>query len=313
MKRPPRLSIEQLLSSGEPILLDGGLATELEAQGFDIDSPLWSAELLLSHPEAISAAHRAFLAAGADVLIASSYQLSAMGLEAMGIPEQRLEELLCESIRLALQAASEFDPAIGRREFRPLVAASVGPYGAALADGSEYRGAYGVDDAMLRSFHEPRLGILDSSGAQLLACETIPSRQEAHILCDLLRDVKTPAWVSFSCRDGAHLNDGTPIEACAELFALHPNVFAIGVNCTSPQHVPTLIDGLKRGAPDKAVVVYPNSGESFDPDRRTWSGTASSSECGQAAGEWRERGATLIGGCCRMGPTHIRAMADRLR
>jgi len=309
---PPQTPLAESLARGKPILLDGGLATELEAQGFDLDTPLWSAELLLKEPQAIRAAHRAFLKAGAEVLITASYQLSAMGLERRGTDGGLLEELLVASVRLAVQAREEGAAMEGSRCSPVLVAASLGPFGAALADGSEYTGDYGIGDAALSDFHRGRLALLDRSGADILACETIPSLQEARVLCDLLDGVATPAWISFSCADGVRLHDGSSIRAAAELFAEHPRVFAVGVNCTAPRFITAIIDVLKDAAPKKAVVVYPNSGESFEAETGIWHGTVSSSECGRAALEWYARGATLIGGCCRMGPQHIRTMAQSL-
>ena len=104
-----------------------------------------------------------------------------------------------------------------------LIAASVGPYGATMADGSEYHGNYGLTDQALREFHKDRLFLLDQTAADILACETIPSQQEAHILHDLLLETETPAWVSLSCKDGGHINDGTAIEEIATLFQNNQN------------------------------------------------------------------------------------------
>ncbi len=308
-----RARIDALLRRKAPLLLDGGLATELESQGHKLESVLWSAELLESAPEAIVAAHRAYLAAGAEVLITASYQLSSLGLRSAGYAEQRLPELVQRCTQLADSARAAHLKANPASTSPLLIAASVGPYGAALADGSEYSGDYGVSDAELRDFHADRLKLLDSSGADLLACETLPSEQEARVLSELLRQCQTPAWVSFSCRDGAELNDGSSLRSCARLFASHPVVLAVGVNCTSPRYTLALLEELRAGAPRQAHVVYPNSGETFDVQERTWHGTATPAECGAAALEWRAKGADLIGGCCRMGPEHIRAMAGALR
>ncbi|MEQ9561005.1 MAG: homocysteine S-methyltransferase family protein, partial [Woeseiaceae bacterium] len=143
-------------------------------------------------------------------------------------------------------------------------------------------------------------------------CETIPDIDEAAVLGDLLESARTPAWISFSCRDGRHISDGTPVRECAEMFVDHPRVLALGVNCTPPQYISSLIRELKSAAPDKAIVVYPNSGERYEADTNTWHGTSTPVECGMAAEEWRRAGATLIGGCCRMGPEHIRQMRERL-
>jgi homocysteine S-methyltransferase len=286
----------QLLAADGPIIIDGGLATQLETQGCDINTPLWSASIIRANPQAIVDAHRAFLDAGAQIIISASYQAVD-------------PDLIAGALDLATRARDEFvrdNPAADA----PLVAASIGPYGAVLSDGSEYTGDYGMSRAQLREFHRLRVIQLAASDADLLACETIPSYDEAGALSDLLYDVKTPAWVSFSCRDGAHINDGTPIEEAVELFRDHPSVRAVGVNCSRPQHIVTLIKNIKSALPDMPIVVYPNSGETFNAEDKTWSGMAAASDWIPATKEWIAAGATIVGGCCRTGPEHIRAISD---
>lgn len=301
------------LARGETLLLDGGLATELEAQGHGLGTTLWSAALLRSNPQAISLAHRAYLEAGAECIISASYQASRQGFMALGLGAADADRLIASSITVAIAARDIFVHARPRRDFAPLVAASVGPYGATLHDGSEYRGGYGIARQALHSFHESRLRLLDSCGADLLACETIPDRVEAQVLAELLQATATPAWISFSCRDGRHISDGTPIREIAAIFRDHPRVPAIGVNCTSPQFISSLIAEIRHAAPDKAVVVYPNSGERYQAADNSWHGTVSPLDCAAAACEWQAAGARLIGGCCRMGPAHIAAMRRALK
>lgn len=286
-------TFESLLARNESVVIDGGLATQLEAQGCDINNPLWSASVIESDPQQIIDAHRAYLDAGAEIIIAASYQATA-------------PQLLTGAILLAMQARDDFR----RGETAPLIAASVGPYGAMQNDGSEYTGSYDIDADGLREFHQQRLELLDRSGADLLACETIPSFEEAKVLSELLREGVTPAWMSFSCRDSERISDGTPIEAAIEIFQQHPRVLAVGINCTRPQFVTALIAKISATLPDKAIVVYPNSGETFNADDKTWSGTVTSSDWTTSAREWRAAGATIIGGCCRTGPEHIRAISE---
>lgn len=303
---------EAALAENEVILLDGGLATELEAQGFGIDSRLWSAELLQSNPQAIVDAHIAYLEAGARCIISASYQASRRGFMASGLRASAADDLILSSVALAQSARQAYvarHPGAGNG---PIVAASIGPYAAMLHDGSEYRGNYDAGRSDLRQFHESRLAVLDASGADVLACETIPDFAEASVLCELLKRVRSPAWVSFCCRDGRHLSDGSKIVRAAALFRDHPRVLAVGVNCTAPQHIPSLIQEVRRGAPDQAIVVYPNSGEVYDATDNSWSGTVDPVDCAVAAESWRDAGAQLIGGCCRMGPQHITAMQRQL-
>jgi homocysteine S-methyltransferase len=300
------------LQNGAAIILDGGLATELEAQGAVLHETLWSAGHLHTDPEAIVRAHLAYLEAGANCIISASYQATRKGLMTLGVSAAEADALIVSSVTLAKEARKRFLAANPQAAGRILVAASVGPYGAALQDGSEYVGAYGVPRSALLEFHEERLQLLDASAADVLACETIPDFQEAAVLRELLQSVSTPAWVSFSCCDGSHISDGTAIRDCAALFRDHANVLALGVNCTPPQFIASLIGELRSAAPDKAIVVYPNSGERYEAGTNTWHGTSTPLECGLAAREWLRAGASIVGGCCRMGPAHIRQMHEQL-
>ncbi len=287
-------------------VLDGGLATELEQRGHVLDTPLWSASLLRDDPEAIRAVHLAYLDAGADCLITASYQASIEGFCSLGLTAHEAEGLIRRSVDLAREAAAEAPE-------KPLVAASIGPYGAYLADGSEYSGHYPVGETELRNFHEPRWHILVDCRPDLLACETIPSFSEAIVLRDLLElTPDMPAWVSFACRNGRCINDGTDIAECARLFASCAHVMAVGINCTAPQHIKSLIGRVHDAVPDKEVVVYPNSGEIYDPVKKRWAGVSTPLEFGAAARIWFEHGARLIGGCCRIGPDHIRTIRHTL-
>jgi homocysteine S-methyltransferase len=181
-----------------------------------------------------------------------------------------------------------------------------------MHDGSEYTGDYKVGESALRDFHERRLKLLDESNADVLACETIPSLQEARVLHDLLLDVRLPAWVSFSCRNDERISDGSPLRHAAKLFREHPRVKALGINCTAPHLIESLIGEIKYGAPDKAIIVYPNSGETYQVEDNTWSGPVSSVDCAAEAKNWSNAGANIIGGCCRIGPRDIAALREQL-
>jgi homocysteine S-methyltransferase len=295
----------RLLAGNRPVLLDGGLATQLESQGHDIGNSLWSASLLQHDTEAIVTAHCAFIEAGAECIETASYQASREGFGAVGIGVSEADELMRLSVALAKRARDTLRSDVA-------IAASLGPYGAMLHDGSEYHGNYDVDKSVLHRFHESRLALFDETSADVLALETIPSFAEAEVLGQLLRDCTTPAWISFSCRDAGHLCDGTPIGEVAELFQNHPVVKAVGINCTSPQFVPGLIRVLRSSVPDKHVLAYPNSGETYQVSDNSWTGTVSPVDCAAAATEWIRAGAKAVGGCCRMGPAHIAAMREQL-
>jgi homocysteine S-methyltransferase len=299
------------------LIIDGGLATELERRGYDLRDPLWSAKLLLENPEAIRQLHADYLWAGADCIISASYQATLPGFIARGLKEDEAERLIRLAVQLAREARDQFwseyrrkYPAKRRR--RPLVAASVGPYGAYLADGAEYTGKYDLTLDELTAWHRPRWRMLADCGADLLACETIPARDEAAALAILLAETDHPAWISFSCRDGAHISDGTPLTAVVPLLADLPNLLAIGANCTAPRFIPDIIKNIQQ-VTAKPIIVYPNSGERYNPQGGGWEGEADPSAFGTMCREWRKTGAALIGGCCRTSPAHIQQIRDRVQ
>ena len=297
-------ALKNLIVADEPIILDGGLATQLEAQGCDLNTSLWSAELLLNNPQAIVDAHLAYLKAGAQIIITASYQASIQGFMSKGLTQDKAKQLLSLSIELAEKAVENYQVANPQSD-KPLIAASVGPYGAYLADGSEYKGDYGLSGEQLKVFHQQRLKIFDQSQADVLACETIPSLQEAKVLADLLTRTETPAWVCVSCKDGQHINDGTEMREVAKLFIDHPNVFAFGVNCTAIEYVSPLIKEIKGVLKGKSIIVYPNSGEQYDAKTKTWTAGEDSPDLIEKVLEWYQLGAKMIGGCCRVGPADI--------
>ena len=304
-----------LLAQYPALVLDGALATELERRGCDLRDPLWSAKVLIEAPDLIRQVHEDYLQAGADCVTTASYQASVEGFMRRGLNRDAALELIRRSVQLALAARDAFwrEPAhrIGRP--RPLVAASVGPYGAFLADGSEYRGDYGLTEVELMDFHRPRLAALLEAGADLLACETIPCFSEARALARLLTEFSNAsAWMSFSARDEAHLWHGERLAECAAWLNDYPQVVAIGINCTAPRYLPGLIEAA-HVVTAKPIVVYPNSGETYDPVRQVWSGVSDAEAFATEARRWYASGARLIGGCCRTTPDHIRTLAAWVR
>ncbi len=304
-------AIQQIVDSGRPLLLDGGLGGELARRGHNLDSPLWSAELIRDDPAALRAVHRAYLDAGADCITTASYQASVAGLRARGLDAAEIADVFRRSVEIAAEARAEYVNEHVGDNGAPLLAASLGPYGAYLADGSEYRGNYGLSDAELREFHRPRLDLLDAAGADLIACETMPDLQELGVLRELLDAVETPAWVSFCCRDEAVLHDGNPVEAAAELFADGAQPFALGINCCAPSIVTPLIGRLRAAAPGRLIVVYPNSGGQYDAGNKQWRDDGALDHWSRLADEWFEAGASMIGGCCQVGPEYIRELSSK--
>jgi len=293
------------------LILDGGLATELERRGYDISGPLWSARVLLEMPEAIEQLHHDYLIAGAECVITASYQASYEGFAKLGLSKDEITALLLKSVSLAESARDRF-AAENRDRRKRIVAAAVGPYGATLHDGSEYHGNYGLSVAELKAFHEPRFTVLSESTADVLACETIPSLDEARALADVLsRHATTDAWFSFTSPDGVHTAHGEKLVDCARFLDGEENVVAVGVNCVHPRVVATAIRELIAGT-GKRIVVYPNSGERWDIVEGKWTGVPANESLASLAPTWVESGASIIGGCCRTGPTEIADLAKAL-
>ena len=283
-----------------PVVLDGGLSTALEQQGADLGGALWTARLLGAEPERIAAAHRAFFDAGARVATTASYQASVEGLVAAGYDAAEARRLIIRSVEIAREVADEYPGS--------LVAASVGPYGAYLADGSEYTGRYDVPASRLRDFHGPRLELLAGAGPDLLAVETIPDADEAEVLVELLDEIGLPAWFSYSVK-GNRIPAGQLLVAAYAVLAGCRSLVAAGVNCSDQADVlgavrtAVAVTGLP-------AVAYPNRGGSWDADAKTW-----------AYGDpleldlvpvWLEAGVHLVGGCCGNGPGDIAALAGNI-
>ena len=300
------------LAAREVVVLDGGLATQLEAQGADLSDALWSARLLADAPHEIVAAHVAYYRAGARVATTASYQATFEGFARRGITPEEAVALMRRSVELASQARAIVLAERSGAPPRLFVAASIGPYGAMLADGSEYRGRYGRGVGQLRDFHRERLAILASTDADVLALETIPELEEAVALAGLLADTDgAAAWLSFTCENGARLRSGVPIEEAVAAVDGTPGLLAIGINCTAPEHVDELV-GRIAATTMLPIVVYPNSGEGWDAASRTWTGAAVGRVDAAAGNRWLAAGARLIGGCCRVTPDQVRGLADGL-
>ncbi|WP_119295378.1 homocysteine S-methyltransferase [Streptomyces sp. YIM 130001] len=296
-------SLPEAVAAG-PLVLDGGMSNQLEADGHDLSDALWSARLLAEAPEAVAEAHLAYYLAGADVAISAGYQATYQGFARRGIGADATSALLVRSVELTRDAARRAGAG------RPLwVAASVGPYGAMLADGSEYRGRYGLSVAELERFHRPRLEVLAAARPDAFALETVPDADEARALLRAVRGLGVPAWLSYSVSRGL-TRAGQPLDEAFRLAAECDDVFAVGINCCTPADADAAVR-LAARVTGKPVVVYPNSGETWDPVARGWTGADAFD--GARAARWAEYGARLVGGCCRVGPERIADVAAQLR
>ena len=274
------------------IKLDGGLSTALENNGNKLTTSLWTGELIRTDPAQITKAHLDFINAGAQIIITSSYQLSYTGCGALGWSEAETNQALIASTALANKAVTESGKDVK-------VAASVGPYGASLADGSEYKGNYGVSKQVLTDFHAKRLEILISTSPDYLALETMPDTFEVEVLLDLLTDCPIPFWLSYSCKEGNQTNAGQSFKSAVDLAQ---SAMAVGINCTKPELIADLLRSAKSNKP---YVVYPNSGRVWDAKNKVWTGSAAVGFSNNLIRQWVEAGAEIIGGCCGIGAAEI--------
>ncbi len=298
----PDTAFTRRLATGAPVVLDGGLSNALEDAGADLSSRLWTARLLLDEPGRVADVHAAYFRSGAEVATTATYQASVPSLVDAGLTRTDAEALLTAGVGVAREVRDREAAASGRELW---VAASVGPYGAVLADGSEYTGRYGLTAAQLRDFHGPRLELLAAAGPDVLAVETVPDLDEAAVLVELLDDLGLPAWLSYSV-DGDRTRAGQPLAEAYAALAGHPALVATGVNCSAPGDVLGALE-TARAATGLPGVAYPNRGEAWDDEAKAWSGSGAFDPA--LVPTWVEAGARLVGGCCRVGPVDVAAIA----
>lgn len=294
------------LEAGGMVILDGGLGTELERRGYRDLGRLWSSALVEADPSALREVHRDFLLAGADVIATATYQAAVPTLLECGHDRESARRVLRDAVTLAVEERNAHSSGA-------LVAASIGPFGAHLADGSEYSGCYSVTDGELYDFQVERWHILAESEADIIACETMPSMADVRA-CVLLM-CETPerwAWISLMCRDAAHLADGTELSEVIALLNDVPNLAAIGANCIPPSFVPAIMNTF-RAATSLPLMVYPNASNAWTMEMGRPLDELSAAEFAEESAAWRTHGAQIIGGCCKTTPEHVRALAATLR
>ena len=305
-------SLQNILDTCGIMVIDGSMSTALENMGLDLNHRLWTAKALAENPELVKQVHINYFRAGADCGITCSYQASMPGLMSCGYSEKESEALIRRSVELFLEARDEWWEKEGRTAGRvwPLCLAGMGPYGAYLADGSEYTGAYQVSDDELYAFHARRAGLLLDAGADILLFETQPSLHEALLEARIAEELGVDYWISFSCRDGKHNGKGEPVAECAAALSQdHPHLKMIGVNCTKPEYIESLIRCLRSGT-ELPIAVYPNSGEVYDPVTKTWTHAGGDLDFGTYALRYMAAGASAVGGCCTTVEKHICQVAQ---
>lgn len=315
-------TIQDILDRRGIMIIDGSMSTALERLGANLNSRLWTAKALELSPDLVRQVHLDYFKAGADCGITCSYQATIPGLMAEGATQEEAERLIALSVRLFCQARQQWWEEEGEKEGRafPLCLAGIGPYGAYLADGSEYRGHYGVDDEVLDRFHRRRMEVLKEAGADIFLIETQPSLREALLAAGIAEELGADYWISFSCMDGKHICEGDLIRKCGEAFSQdHPHLRMIGINCTKPVYIASLIRELRTGLQSAQtgnripIGVYPNSGEEYDPVTKTWHGTGDARSFGEYALDYMKAGADAVGGCCTTVASHVEQVVEARR
>ena len=305
-------SLEEILQKEKIMIIDGSMSTALEALGADLNNSLWTASVLRNQPQLVRQVHYDYFKAGADCGITCSYQATIPGLVEAGCSEEEAEELIIRSVTLLKEARDQWWNEEGRKSGRPypLCLASVGPYGAYLADGSEYTGNYSMDHDKLWNFHYRRMELLQQAGADILLIETQPALTEALVASEIAESLNADYWVSFTCLNGTHTCANDSVRECAQILSEdHPHLKMIGVNCTKPEYIVSLIGELKKGT-DVPIGVYPNSGELYDPVTKTWTSAETGMDFGSYAFSYMTAGADAAGGCCTTTCAHIRQTVD---
>ena len=298
------------------LVVDGAMATELEKRGVETNSDLWSATALIENPEAITAVHKSYFEHGADIATTNTYQANVAKFMELGLTETESKNLIIKAVELAKKARTEYydglsEEARSKRAKYPLIAGSVGPYGAYLADGSEYRGDYDLTEEQYQDFHRQRMELLDQAGVDLFAFETQPNFAETKALVNLLQQEfpEQQAWLSFSIKDSETLCDGTSLHEAVRYFEAVDKISAIGVNCTTLENIEETVKNI-RSVTAKPIIVYPNNGDIYDPITKTWQANPQADTFSDLVPSWRQAGADLIGGCCRTTPTDISEISE---
>ena len=307
-----RASLEEILQKEKIMVIDGSMSTALEVLGANLNNTLWTASVLRDQPELVRQVHYDYLKAGADCGITCSYQATIPGLLKAGCSKEEAEELIARSVTLFKEARDQWWNEEGKDSGRPypLCLAGIGPYGAYLADGSEYTGKYSMDHDFLWDFHYRRMELLHNAGADILLIETQPALKEALVAAEIAESLNADYWISFSCLNGTHTCAHDLVRECAEVLSKgHPHLKMIGINCTKPEYIVSLIGELKKGT-DLPVGVYPNSGEKYDPITKTWTHAEGQMDFGAYAFSYMTAGADAAGGCCTTTCTHIEQVAE---
>lgn len=297
--------------TNNPVVLDGAMSTPLEKLGADTNNDLWTAKALIDNEELVYEVHKMYFEAGADLIITDTYQANVQAFEKVGYSEKEARNLIKKAVKIAQKARDDYENRTGKHNY---IAGTIGPYGAYLANGSEYRGDYELSTKEYQQFHLPRIEELATTGVDILAIETQPKLDEVLAILELLKE-KYPqqkVYVSYTLSDDDTISDGTPLPRAIHALEDYSQVIAVGINCVKLELVEPALKNMKE-ITDKHLIVYPNSSAVYDPKSKTWSQPKTSATFEELIPNWYEAGARIIGGCCTTGPKEIKAVADFIK
>ncbi|PAY54418.1 homocysteine S-methyltransferase [Ligilactobacillus salivarius] len=293
------------------VVLDGAMSTPLERLGADTNNDLWTAKALIDNEELVYEVHKMYFEAGADLIITDTYQANVQAFEKVGYSEKEARNLIKKAVKIAQKARDDYENKTGKHNY---IAGTIGPYGAYLANGSEYRGDYELSTKEYQQFHLPRIEELATTGVDILAIETQPKLDEVLAILELLKE-KYPQqklYVSYTLSDDDTISDGTPLPRAIHALEDYLQVIAVGINCVKLELVEPALKNMKE-ITDKHLIVYPNSSAVYDPKSKTWSQPKTSATFEELIPNWYEAGARIIGGCCTTGPKEIKTVADFIK
>jgi methionine synthase I (cobalamin-dependent) len=307
-------AIEQRLKDNEVVILDGAIGTELERLGAPMHQDAWCAAAMETHPSLISAVHRSYIEAGADVITANTYASTRMALERGGLGEQMRpwNELAMRMARQTIEESSNGRPVC--------LAGSVSTFG--------LFGDTPVEDQQIRRWFEEQAEILVGVGADLLLVETLAADMSTVVAAvESTARFDVPVWVAISGlvdRDSGELRLG--VEESQEHSASRRSheLLSEAVERTVNAGANTLLlmhSDLKAIRPALEVMrahhdgwlgVYPNAGHWLRPQ---WAfvDQVEPVDFVAEAEAWYDTGARILGGCCGIGPDHITALSQRFR
>ena len=281
-------------------LLDGSMSFPMEQLGYNLKNKLWTGKALINNPDLIKDIHKGYIDAGADFISTSTYQISFDRLKNMGYQSEEIKKIFQKSVDIVKDAIEESKL---KKEIK--IVGSFGPYASYDPEASEYIGEYDSTDIEIKKFHLNNIRIIEETDLDIILYETIPCLREIKILSEALSHSTKEIWISITCNEEMEFRDGSSFKDACEIISKIEKITTMGINCFSPLLVKKAIDLLKKYS-NKKILIYPNSGEIYNPKERFWTGNNEFNN--SMIKNWLSLYPDIIGGCCRIGYDDIKKM-----